>query len=434
MKLSDFVPLPTEALAKAGSWQKIDISMQKLLIIGSTWPEPKTTGAGVRMMQLINAFLKNNFQITFASASEKNEFSEDLTSIGIQEQSIKLNDSSFDNFVIELNPNVVVFDRFYTEEQFGWRVAQNCPNTFRVLDTEDLHFLRFAREEALKSKLPVNYINTTFTFREIASIFRCDLSLIISNAEMELLQNEFKIESEILYYLPFLTQKTNQENLTDFEEREHFIFIGNYKHHPNVDAVLELQKSIWPKISKALPQAEMHCYGAYAGEQIKQIHNPRERFFIKGWAEDAQQVIQNARVMLAPLRFGAGLKGKLIDAIYCGTPFVTTSIGVEGFESLSDFSTFTSDDAHEFSEIAIQLYNDKTLWEASQRRGFKILNHFSSRNPEVEFFEKLIDLEKSLEIHRKDNFIGAMLRYHSLNSTRYLSKWIEEKNKPKNSP
>lgn len=403
--------------------------MQKLLIIGYTWPEPKTTGAGVRMMQLIQGFQKNDFQITFASAAEKTEFSENLNNLEIQEQSIKLNNSTFDDFVKELHPDVVVFDRFYTEEQFGWRVEENCPNAIRVLDTEDLHFLRFAREEALKSNLPVNYNNSTFAFREIASIYRCDLSLIISKAEVEILQNEFKIDNGLIHYLPFLTEKTNQESLPGFEDRQHFVFIGNYKHQPNVDAVLELKNNIWPSISKFLPQAEVHCYGAYAGDQIKQLHNPVERFLIKGWAEEAEQVIQNARVMLAPLRFGAGLKGKLVDAIQCGTPFVSTSIGIEGFGNSPDFSGCTSDDAQEFSEIAIQLYSDKIFWEAAQNNGSEMLKHFLSDDHKISFFEKLNYLENHLELHRQNNFTGSMLRHHYLNSTRYLSKWIEEKNR-----
>jgi glycosyltransferase involved in cell wall biosynthesis len=405
--------------------------MQKLLIIGYTWPEPKTTGAGVRMMQLIHAFLKNNFQITFASAAEKTEYSEDLKPLGIQEKYIKLNDSSFDKFVKKLHPNVVVFDRFYTEEQFGWRVAETCPKAVRILDTEDLHFLRFARKEALKSNLPVNYKNSTFAFREIASIYRCDLSLIISKAEIEILQNEFKIDSQLLHYLPFFTKKTTKEYLPPFEDRQNFVFIGNYKHQPNVDAVVELQKNIWPLISKALPETELHCYGAYANEQITQLHKPGDRFFIKGWAKDAQQLIQNARVMLAPLRFGAGLKGKLVDAMRCGTPFVSTSIGIEGFESLSDFSTFTSDDIQGFSEIAGKLYIDKKLWMAAQNQGFEMLSHLLSNNHEAGFFERLKNFEIHLELHRQNNFTGAMLRHHMLNSTRYLSKWIEEKNNKK---
>ncbi len=407
--------------------------MQKLLIIGYTWPEPKTTGAGVRMMQLIDGFLKNNFQITFASAAEKTQYSEDLKSLGIHEQSIKLNESSFDEYVKELNPDVVAFDRFYTEEQFGWRVAETCPDAIRVLDTEDLHFLRFAREEALKTDFPVNYKNSTFALREIASFYRCDLSLIISKAEMELLRQEFKMESSLLHYLPFLPARSKNETLPGFQQRQHFIFIGNFKHKPNVDAVVELKQSIWPLILKALPEAELHCYGAYATEYIKQLHNPDERFYIKGWAEDASEVIKNARVMLAPLRFGAGLKGKLIEAMQNGTPFTTTAIGVEGITNSDEFSNVLADEVSTFSEIAIQLYRDSHFWIKAQQSGFEVLqNNFLNDSFEKEFFQKLNEIKDNLNSHRSNNFTGAMLMHHTTQSTKYLSKWIEEKNKFKN--
>jgi glycosyltransferase involved in cell wall biosynthesis len=407
--------------------------MQKLLIIGYTWPEPKTTGAGVRMMQLIDFFLKNDFEITFVSAAEKTQYSEDLESLGIHEQGTKLNDSSFDEFVKELNPDVVAFDRFYTEEQFGWRVAETCPKAVRILDTEDLHFLRFAREEELKTKLPVNYKNSTFAFREIASIYRCDLSLIISNAEMDLLQNEFKIDSALLHYLPFLAKKTNQETLPSFEEREHFIFMGNFKHKPNADAVLELKNTIWPLISNQLPEAELHCYGAYASQQIKELHNPKEGFFISGWVDNAAGAIGNTRVMLAPLRFGAGLKGKLIDAMQYGTPCVTTKTGIEGITDATLWNAYIEDNPSDFAIKAIQLYTEKKSWQEAQINGFDILDkRFNKNQFESEFLEKITFIQKNLTSHRLDNFVGSLLMHHTLQSTKYMSKWIEEKNKTKN--
>ncbi|WP_339611929.1 glycosyltransferase family 4 protein, partial [uncultured Planktosalinus sp.] len=306
--------------------------MQKLLIIGYNWPEPKTTGAGVRMMELIQAFLKYKYQITFVSAAEKTVHSEDLTKLGIQELSVQLNNAAFDDFIKTLNPDVVLFDRFYSEEQFGWRITEHCPDAIKILDTEDLHFLRFAREKALKDTIPLNYKNSDITLREIASIYRCDLSLIISSFEMELLIQEFKIEDTLLYYLPFIPKPIKKESLPGFHKRNHFIFIGNYRHRPNVDAVLQLKKSIWPLISKKLPNAELYCFGAYAGPQINQLHKPEDRFHIAGWTKDAQHVFQNARVLVAPLRFGAGLKGKLMDAMQYGTPFVTSTIGIEGLD------------------------------------------------------------------------------------------------------
>lgn len=116
--------------------------MKKLLIIGQVWPEPTSSAAGIRMIQLIDCFTINNYKIYFASAATKSEFSYDLKSKNIEEISIQLNDKSFDILIKELNPSTVIFDRFMTEEQYSWRVTENCPNALKILDTEDLHFFK----------------------------------------------------------------------------------------------------------------------------------------------------------------------------------------------------------------------------------------------------------------------------------------------------
>ncbi len=220
--------------------------MKQLLIIGHTFPEPSTTAVGSRMMQLIDLFQEENYSITFASTATISENTVDLESQHISVKNILLNDSSFDGFIKELKPEIVIFDRYITEEQFGWRVSENCPNALKILDTEDLHFLRKATEEMVKNNKPFSEANlfSETAKRELASILRCDLSLIISEYEMELLQNTFKISSEILYYLPFLVE-TISENTPSFEERQNFLAIGNLLHTPNVDSVLQL-KELWP--------------------------------------------------------------------------------------------------------------------------------------------------------------------------------------------
>ena len=178
--------------------------MKNLVIIGKVFPEPNSTAAGSRMIQLMDLFLTQNYQITFLSTATISENSFDLSSKNIQFQKILLNDSSFDELIKNLNPDFVVFDRFTTEEQFGWRVSEQVPNAVKILDTEDLHFLRNAREKAFRQNKNLensDLINDVFK-REIASILRCDVSLIISEFEMNLLIEKFKFDENILFYLP----------------------------------------------------------------------------------------------------------------------------------------------------------------------------------------------------------------------------------------
>lgn len=408
---------------------------QPILIIGSVWPEPKSSAAGTRMMQLIDFFKREGAEITFTCSASNLEFSEDLEELGIETKQIKINDSGFDAFIKELNPVVVLFDRFMTEEQFGWRVAEHYPNALRVLDTEDLHSLRYGRHKAVKEGRAFSNddLYSNEARREIASIYRCDLSLIISNAEFELLTDFFKIDSNILHYVPFMMDKVSENEaskLPSFDERIHFISIGNFLHKPNWDAVLFLKEEIWKLIRDKLPKAELHIYGSYTSPKVEQLHNEKEGFLIKGRAESAEEVIKNSKLLLAPLRFGAGLKGKLVDAMKLGTPSVTTDIGTEGLKAGGEWGGADENDPVLFAEKAIQFYQNKREWEEAQQTGFDLFNQlFDKSEHQRNLRSKLKSISAQLLSHRKNNFIGSMLLQSTLQSYKYMSKWIEEKNK-----
>ncbi len=407
--------------------------MNSLLIIGQTFPEPTTTAAGGRMLQLIEMFTSHGYGITFASSASSSEKSFNLDSLGVTTQQIVINDSSFDDFVRQLNPTLVLFDRFVTEEQFAWRVTQSCPKALKILDTEDLHFLRKARQQALKDATDVKDANffTETAKREIASILRCDLSLIISEFEMKLLADTFAVSKEILYYLPFMVTKLpDSGNFPEFEQRTNFMTIGNLLHGPNVDSVLYLKKEIWPLIKKQLPQAELYIYGNYAPQHILELHNQKQGFYIMGWADSVAHVMQKARVCLAPLRFGAGLKGKLLDAMLYGTPGVTTSIGAEGMYGDLLTPGVIADTPESFAELSVAIYSDKIKWQQNAQRGIEIIKaRYNGKAIAKEFMTRLDALKINLKLHRQSHFVGQILQHHSLQASKYLSKWIEEKNK-----
>lgn len=405
-------------------------SNKTLLIIGIVWPEPKSSAAGGRMLQLIDVFKELDYRIVFASASQESEFSFPLEDIYVEKENILLNDDSFDDFINQLNPDIVLFDRFMIEEQFGWRVSKSCPNTLKILDTEDLHSLRLARQKAFKEdkKNDISDLFSDTAKREISSILRCDISLMVSEFEINLLKEQFKIDESLLYYLPIFAEKDSKR--TSFEQREDFVFIGNFLHEPNWNSVLYLKETIWPLIHKQLPNVKLKIYGAYPSQKVLQLHNPKTNFLIEGRAENAYEVISEARTMLAPLRFGAGIKGKLLEAMQYGTPSVTTSIGAESMHYKLPWNGSIEDNAEEFANKAVQLYNDEKLWKECQQNGFEIIkNKFSRDLYFSKFVEKIDYVLNNLEQHRNKNFIGQILQHHTLRSTEYMSRWIEAKNK-----
>jgi O-antigen biosynthesis protein len=403
-----------------------------ILIIGTVWPEPGSSAAGSRMLQLIFVFRQQGWSITFASAAADSEFASDLEKMNVRKLKIIMNSSVFDQQLREIKPTIVMFDRFMTEEQYGWRVAENCPDALRILDTEDLHCLRAGRQVSWKEKrefVPDNLF-TDIAKREIASVYRSDLSLIISSYEMKLLKEFFKVDDALLLYLPFMLKPAENETELTFSERKDFISIGNFLHEPNSNSVMYLKEEIWPLIRKQLPAATLRVYGAYPSQKITALHNPKEGFMIMGRAENAKAVIGQARVLLAPLRFGAGIKGKLIDAMQCGTPNVTTSIGAEGMHDGQEWNGLVADDATTFANNAVRLYSDKELWERSQMNGKKIIPElFSEEIHGKNLTDKIELLAADLHSHRKSNFTGAMLMQQTAAATKYMSKWIEEKNK-----
>ena len=406
--------------------------MKKLLIIGFVWPEPKSSAAGTRMIQLIMLYLEMDYEITFVSTAQNISFSANLNIYKIKTVQIVLNDSSFDDFCYELQPDIVLFDRFLTEEQFGWRVASVCANAIRILDTEDLHSLRLARQKAVKENREFtknDLLISEIAKREIASIYRCDLSLMVSEYEIALLQEIFSVPKFLIYYLP-ITVQSIIENTIEFNDRENFVFIGNFLHEPNYDAVKFLSDNIWNGIHELLPNAKMNIYGAYPMQKLTELNNPKKHFYIRGRAENASEIIKKSRVILAPIRFGAGIKGKLLEGMECGTPSITSTVGSESMHGSLPWNGFICDDDDDFIKKSALLYQDESTWRFAKKNGYDLIkNRYLKALFETSFKQKIKDLEHNYAQFRLKNFTGILLMHHTANSTKYMSKWIEEKNK-----
>ncbi|MBC3881791.1 glycosyltransferase family 4 protein [Undibacterium sp. LX40W] len=417
--------------------------MLKVLYLGYVWPEPNSSAAGGRTLEILHSFRAQGWQVLYASAASLSPHRFPLESIGIAEQLIAINDDGFDELLREYCPEIVVFDRFFTEEQFAWRVEKNCPAALRVLDTCDLHSLREARQVLLKEQLQkqgnwqapnLQQIAQTMrhselAIREIAAIFRCDLSLMISDVEMELLQSVFSVPSSILLLNRLMLLPRTSDTRPSYDERHDFVTIGNFRHAPNWDAVLWLKQAVWPALRKRMPSAQLKVYGAYPPPKAMQLHQPRDGFYVLGWAENAQDVMANARVCLAPLRFGAGIKGKLADAMLAGTPSVTTSVGAEAMDVGGVWPGAVSDDIEVFAQASVDLYQNRERWSQAQEMGDKIVALlFDRERDQIDLINRIVHARENVEQVRSHNFMGTMLRHHSMKSTQYMSQWIALKN------
>jgi glycosyltransferase involved in cell wall biosynthesis len=194
--------------------------------------------------------------------------------------------------------------------------------------------------------------------------------------------------------------------------------------------VLWLKHAIWPRIRRLLPQAQLHVYGAYPPPKALALHNAQQGFHVLGWADDAQAVMAQARVCLAPLRYGAGLKGKLADALACGTPSVTTSIGCEGMSGDLAWAGAVADTVEDFAQASCDLYQDATRWQQAHQQCEAILQaQFCTELHHAQILKAIQEAIEHMHVRRLQNFTGSMLRHHLHKSTQYMSQWISLKNK-----
>ncbi len=397
-----------------------------MLLLASVWPEPSSSAAGLRDFGLIHALKRHGVSVTVASAGRNPKGLAETQALGVPCHEIELNDSTFDEWVRELKPDIVVFDRFMVEEQFGARVRRAVPKALRILDTIDLHSLRNFRKKAPPFSKQIAPIHEEL-LRELASIHRSDWTWMVSNYETQLLTTHFQVRAEQVSTVRFFYDKPPLG--LSFEDRKDFCWIGNFRHTPNYDSVFFLTNEIWPKIRSKLPESRLHIYGAYPPDEVMRLQSEKNGIRVGGEVLDAKDAFAPARVSLAPLRYGAGIKGKISDSWYFGTPVITTSVGSEGMTDQPDFAGLVVDDPTLFAEYACQIYSNPTLWSSLQKRGYETLQkEYSHAQADRLVADTLEKLDK-IDAIRQNNIVGEILWLNTLRSTEYFSRWIEAKNK-----
>ncbi len=406
-----------------------------VLLIAFVWPEPRSSAAGVRVMNVIRALAQPPFSVTVACPATNEEARLELEKSGVRTQAISLNDSSFDEWLKNVKPEVVIFERFLMEEQFGGRVFEVCPDATRILDTIDLQSVRRLREEAHKKGLKSVEWEGDDLLRELASIYRCDHSWVVSDFERDLLTQQLGIPAELVSVSRLGEDYSPASRRRD--ERLHFGMIGNFRHAPNHDSVLWLRREIWPLVRARLPSAEVHVFGAYVQKEIQALHEPKSGFFVEGWAENARDALARYRVNLAPLRFGAGIKGKVIDGWASGTSCVGTAIAAEGMTEGYPFGGIVTSTlgAEEFANAMVALHEDSKEWERqSEAAGRVYAGLYGAAVIEEGVRICLLETHRNRTALRKRNRIGQMLRLSSMKSTLYFSRWLELKGRATRQP
>ncbi|CAD8183465.1 unnamed protein product [Paramecium pentaurelia] len=462
------------------------------------WPKQSFSAAHERTFGIIERFIHNNIKTYYITPQDKKKAEHIRQYIDLKCHQADPSNTSRVNHVLSRiqSPSVSVFDTHVSECLYSHYVHQVFQNCAKVLDLQDLHSLRLKRENLLTSELMNKEVlkakpelGDELTDKEMAAIIRSDLIIACSDYEMELIKHLNKKVQLVTFFYP-TTRPLDEEDKQAIElkqyhyKRRHFVFLGNMSHRPNYDAVKRLKDKIWPIIVKALPQAQLHIYGSNFPAEFKT--DEYNGFICKGLMKEID-ILGKYRVMLAPLRFGAGVKGKITDAWREMLPVITTPIGAEGLflessqaikyecvnqiqskfysdmepdrltpqirkESLEEENFmkeyYTYDNTEEmakkltfggsfnnwtdeqFADEAIKMYQDEQLWFNAVDNSQKILKRRMDTIVNEKLLMKAIsETQTNLASMRRQDILQKLTWSETLRSNYHFAKYLDEKRK-----
>jgi glycosyltransferase involved in cell wall biosynthesis len=222
----------------------------------------------------------------------------------------------------------------------------------------DLHYLRNIRKYNLLKETTYLIEANNWKKLELEVLSLVDYALYPSSVETDIIRNEFGLNNSKVLPLNIFENDTGSDLIKNDKSKSDLLFVGGFGHDPNVDAVNWFLSDIFPKLKKSIPDLKFHIVGSNPPEQIYNLNS--ESIIVHGYVADSvlKSLYESCRIVVAPLRYGAGVKGKIIEAIYHRCPVVTTSIGAEGIDN--SFSLLTiADNASSFYQEVLNLYTDE---------------------------------------------------------------------------
>ncbi|MCC7256212.1 MAG: glycosyltransferase, partial [Dokdonella sp.] len=262
--------------------------------------------------------------------------------------------------------------RHYVAAPFVGLLRLHAPQARLVFDTVDLHYLREQRAAELSSDPALARTAAATRTQELKLIRDCDITLVVSPVEQELLARDAPgARVEVL---------SNVHEVhgckQGFAARKDLVFVGGFQHPPNVDAVEWFVREVFGAVRTQLPEVRFHVIGSRVPESIRALADAQ--VIVHGFVADIMPFMDGCRISVAPLRYGAGVKGKVNMAMSCGLPVVATPIAVEGMHVQAGSDVLVADSAAGFADAIVHLYRDENLWHTLSVNGLaNVERHFS---------------------------------------------------------
>jgi GT2 family glycosyltransferase/glycosyltransferase involved in cell wall biosynthesis len=246
-----------------------------------------------------------------------------------------------------------------------------------IYDTIDLHFLRLKRQQ---DYLGDSYQNTSWsweTYRKLEVNYakKASATVVVTEDERQTL---LSLGVENVWVIPNVHTPNLAPETVPFEKRSGLVFIGSYNHPPNIDAVKWLCLEIMPFIWQSRPEITVTLLGSNVKDEVKALAS--DKVIVTGYVEAVEPYFQKNRVFVAPLRFGAGMKGKIGQSMSLGLPTVTTMIGAEGMGLIDRHDVLIADTAEDFAQAILALYDNPELWWSISRNSLESIEKYSPSN------------------------------------------------------
>ncbi len=350
---------------------------RQILILDEEVPRPERDSASLRQLNLIRMLLAEGLHVVFLPTRREHAgaATEALQRLGVEVWYAPFA-QNLASWLAAHGPrfDVVVMVRHHLARECLPLVRQYAPQARRVFDTVDLHYLREKRgaEVAGDAALLRNAERTRSS--EMAVMEQCDVTVLVSAAEREQLhQDAPQVRVALISNLHDIAGPG-----LPFDQRQDLVFVGGFAHPPNLDAMQWFIAEVFPRIRAALPAINLHCIGAAPPPALLAQAQAQPGVRMHGFVEDIVPYMDQVRVAVAPLRFGAGVKGKINLSMAHGQPVVGTPCAVEGMHLHDGQDVLVAADATAFAEAVVRLHEDPQLWARLSAGGLaNISAHFS---------------------------------------------------------
>jgi len=347
----------------------------RVLVIDAYTPEPDQDSGSLRLRYLFDCFQQLGYGVSFFADNRgfAGHYSTELQKSGVEVLYNPWIESLQDFFQQRGREfDFIMISRHYVAANYISLIKRYSPQAKFIFDTVDLHYLREQRLADLKDSLPLKRIAAQTRRSELAVIAQAAATLVVSETEKAVLAKDAPQAS--VYVLSNIHRVFPRTR--DFSARNDIIFIGGYQHPPNIDAAQWFVGSIWPLIRQQLPEIRFHLIGSKAPDKVRALQGNGVEFH--GFVEDLEPWLSGCRLAVAPLRYGAGVKGKVNLSMSYGQPVVATTMAVEGLYAQPDQDVLVADSAEDFAAAVVRLYRDESLWNRLSAGGQdNVSRHFS---------------------------------------------------------